>query len=181
MKKWGKIQSKPEFVNRWIHIDKITFLKPEGDKVDYYINQGGDIVSILGVTLDGKIVGVKQYRPAVDEITIDIPGGSIEKNEKILKAAKREFAEETGLNIVRLKRLTEIYHDSGRSNQKKYIVFGVVPKLPNNIKAKLHDGCQIVLLNPNKVINNITANARKTYEPSLLIAVNLYMIKKSRV
>lgn len=56
-----------------------------------------DWVVIIPELEDGKIALVKQFRPVVDEWTIEFPGGAINPEENPLDAAKRELEEETSL------------------------------------------------------------------------------------
>jgi ADP-ribose pyrophosphatase len=53
-------------------------------------------VAILAVQ-DQKMLLVRQYRAPLEDFTLEIPAGLIEKNEDILSAAAREFAEECSL------------------------------------------------------------------------------------
>ena len=50
----------------------------------------------LPVTKEGKVLVVRQYRPAVEEITLELPGGSNKYEEQTPESvAREEFAEET--------------------------------------------------------------------------------------
>jgi ADP-ribose pyrophosphatase len=53
-------------------------------------------VNIIPITKDGNVVFVEQYRHGVDDITLEIPGGLIEKGEDPRIAGQRECREETG-------------------------------------------------------------------------------------
>jgi 8-oxo-dGTP pyrophosphatase MutT (NUDIX family) len=56
-----------------------------------------DWVTAVGITTDGKVVLVKQYRHALGEECIELPGGCVDATDKDLEAAvRREFLEETG-------------------------------------------------------------------------------------
>ena len=39
---------------------------------------------------------IEQYRHGIEDFTLEIPGGMIDKNEEPIEAAKRELLEETG-------------------------------------------------------------------------------------
>jgi ADP-ribose pyrophosphatase len=53
-------------------------------------------VNIIPITTNGEIILVEQYRHGTDEITFEIPGGVMNRDERPLESAKRELREETG-------------------------------------------------------------------------------------
>ncbi len=53
-------------------------------------------VNIIPITKDNKVILVKQYRHGTNEVTLEIPGGLIEKDEDPRIAGQRECLEETG-------------------------------------------------------------------------------------
>lgn len=55
-----------------------------------------DWAVIVPVTSDGKLILVRQFRVATDEVTYEFPGGAIEHGEDPLTGAVRELREETG-------------------------------------------------------------------------------------
>lgn len=64
-----------------------------------------DWVNIVALTLEKKIVVVKQYRFGISKVTVEIPAGIIEKGETPEQAAVRELEEETGYTASRWKYL----------------------------------------------------------------------------
>jgi ADP-ribose pyrophosphatase len=70
-------------------------------------------VGIIPVTGDNNVLLVRQYRYPVDEITIEIPAGKIDKNELPEKCARRELAEEVGAIGGDLKLLSSFYTTPG--------------------------------------------------------------------
>lgn len=72
-------------------------LLPSGKVVDpYHSIEGPDWANIVGITLQGNVLLVEQYRHPVKQVQIEFPGGIIDKGEVPLEAARREFLEETG-------------------------------------------------------------------------------------
>lgn len=62
----------------------------------FYVMETPDWVNVVPVTPEGKIVMIRQYRAGTDEITIEIPGGVIDKTDASPEAAaRRELEEET--------------------------------------------------------------------------------------
>ncbi len=70
---------------------------PNGNiaKWDYIMHKGA--AAVLPVTDDGKLIMVKQYRNAIDRVSIEIPaGGKNGVDEPTIVTAARELEEETG-------------------------------------------------------------------------------------
>ncbi|WP_408956280.1 NUDIX hydrolase [Natroniella sp. ANB-PHB2] len=58
-----------------------------------------DWVTVVPITTTGKLVLVKQYRIGTEEITLEVPAGTLDKGEESFAgAANRELLEETGYN-----------------------------------------------------------------------------------
>ena len=56
-----------------------------------------DWVNIVPITSDNQLVLVKQYRFGTEEVTLELPGGTLDDGEGAPKlAAERELLEETG-------------------------------------------------------------------------------------
>ncbi len=69
---------------------------PDGTEVgrEVICHSGG--VSVLPLEDDGMVTMVRQFRYGVQDVTLEIPAGKLEKGEDPLEAAKRELSEETG-------------------------------------------------------------------------------------
>lgn len=89
----------------------------------------GGAVAIFPVLNNGKIVFVRQFRYAVGKFTLEIPAGTLKKNENPLSCAKRELKEETGYIAGRITKMVSFYTTPGFSNEILHIY------LANNLKA----------------------------------------------
>lgn len=70
-------------------------------------------VGIVPVTGDNEILLIRQYRYPVNDITIEIPAGKLDKDELPVNCAKRELAEEAGALDGKLHLLSSFYTTPG--------------------------------------------------------------------
>jgi len=99
--KWKILSSEYLFRDLWFKVRKDVCETPEGKIVDpYYVYEFPDWVTAVPVTEQGKIVMVKQYRHALGEVCLELPGGCVDDTDKNFKQAiARELLEETGYSF----------------------------------------------------------------------------------
>nr|WP_246584280.1 NUDIX hydrolase [Thermus brevis] len=85
----------------------------------YEIVEHKPAVAIVAVR-DGRMLFVRQHRPAVGLAPLEIPAGLIEPGEDPLEAARRELAEETGL-AGDLAPLFSYYVSPGFTDEKTHV------------------------------------------------------------
>ena len=92
---WKKIKEKP-FKAGFRKLLKKTFQLPNGKIQDFDIKHEGPAVCILAITKDNNVILVEQFRPGMEKTLQEMPGGTVDNNEKPIDAIKRELLEETG-------------------------------------------------------------------------------------
>lgn len=55
-----------------------------------------DWVNVIAITDDQQVLLIEQFRHGTEEITVEIPGGTVDAGEEPLVAGVRELREETG-------------------------------------------------------------------------------------
>ncbi|MBF0472597.1 MAG: NUDIX hydrolase [Nitrospirae bacterium] len=77
----------------------LTFINSRGNTVLWEaVERVGcnGIACVIPITIDKKVIIIKQFRPAVGKFVIEFPSGLNDKNEPLIDVAKRELFEETG-------------------------------------------------------------------------------------
>jgi ADP-ribose pyrophosphatase len=82
-----------------------------------------DYVHVLAVTENGKFPLVRQFRPALEAVTLELPSGHVDPGETPEQAAKRELREETGLIANKLILLGSLSPDTGRLSNRLWSFF----------------------------------------------------------
>jgi len=100
----------------YLYRGRILSLALEGR---YEIVEHKPAVAIVAVR-DGRMLFVRQHRPAVGLAPLEIPAGLIEPGEDPLEAARRELAEETGL-AGDLTPLFSYYVSPGFTDEKTHV------------------------------------------------------------
>ena len=98
---WKILSSEYLFNDLWFKVRKDKCITPQGKVVDpYYVYEFPTWVTAVALTEDGKVVLEKQYRHALGETCIEIPGGCVDDTDSSLEEAiKRELLEETGYSF----------------------------------------------------------------------------------
>lgn len=118
---WKVLSS--EYVHRgaWATLRHDCCEMPDGRIKDpYFVLEYPNWCNAVAITDEGKIIMVRQYRHAAKIVSLELPGGVIEKGEQPEEGIKRELLEETGYLFDDFELLCVIYGNPATADNHTY-------------------------------------------------------------
>jgi 8-oxo-dGTP pyrophosphatase MutT (NUDIX family) len=110
IKPWKLVSSKMDSSYPIFNLRTDRAISPRTQKAhDFYILESLDWVNVIPITIENDVVLIRQYRHGIRDITLEIPGGIIEKKDTPERAALRELKEETGYSTPDIIELSSVY------------------------------------------------------------------------
>jgi len=111
-------------LSKWLTVVERDFVPPGKENIEtYYSVRPYDYVSILAITKDQRIPLVKQYRHALESISLELPAGLMDLNKSPEETALTELKEETGVVAPFAEFLGVLNPDPGRIENRIFCYF----------------------------------------------------------
>ena len=116
--KWKILSSEYLFKDLWFTVRKDICQTPGGKIVNpYYVYEFPEWATAFALTEDNKVIMVRQYRHAVEEECIELPGGCVDDTDADTQTGiARELLEETGYTFTSYEYLGKISANPSTNN-----------------------------------------------------------------
>jgi ADP-ribose pyrophosphatase len=122
---WPKIRSRQTMaISPWMRViaREVEFAPDQPLQVYHAVGQR-DYLAIVALTPDGRFPLVRQYRPALEAFTLELPAGLVEPHEDPAEGCRRELLEETGYPTRSIHPLGTAAPCSGRLSNRIHSYF----------------------------------------------------------
>lgn len=170
-----RISTRRVFDGRIINLRVDEVLTPGGTSAEREIVEHRGGAGIVAVDEDERILLVEQYRCPYDEITLEIPAGKIDENEKPELCAARELAEETGYTAKSIISFGKVYPSPGYTDEviHLYLAEGLSEGSAHPDEDEFLNLKRVALSEALEMIGNGTVRDAKT-----VIGIMRYALKK---
>jgi ADP-ribose pyrophosphatase len=152
------------FATPWF---EVVEKKLDSEAFPYYALRMQDYVTVVAITAEKDVVLVRQFRPAVERYTLELPSGHVELDEPPEQAARRELAEETGFRANRLTFLGTLFTDTGRMENRLWCFLAPkVKAFPEGFRPE--PSVERVLV-PQSVLMNLIGNTEFNHALDLAV------------
>ncbi len=160
-----------EFTTPWFDL---VAKKMDNNDPPYYSLRMSDYVAVLALTAQRQVVLVRQFRPAVERYTLELPSGTLESDETPEQCARRELTEETGFHSEQLELLGTLLTDTGRHENRQWCYLAN-PVAPLNAACQPEPGIEVVLVHWSDLFAMV---CKGEYDHSPHLAVLLLALAK---
>jgi ADP-ribose pyrophosphatase len=127
---------------------------------------------------NGKVLLVKQHR-FPHGFVLEIPAGTLEKDESTLHCAFRELREETGYEAKKMTPLVKFYPSIGYNTEVIHCFVASGIKKKSELKLDEDEIISVVKIDLNKVLRMILSG--KIIDSKTICAVLTYTMKKHHI
>lgn len=122
---WPRIRSRrARRVSPWMEIiEREVEFAPDASPETYHAVGQADYIGIIARTPAGLIPIVRQYRPAIESFTWELPAGLVDPGEDPADGCMRELMEETGLPAISIHWLGSTSPCTGRLGNRIHSFF----------------------------------------------------------
>lgn len=124
-------RTKPQqvYADDKIVVESLSIVGRDGAVHPRTVVRHPDVVAILPLLPDGRVVLVRNHRWPLDKTLLELPAGCMEAGEAPEVAAARELAEETGYRCSNLRPLFGFYPCPGLLDERVevFVAEGLVP------------------------------------------------------
>ena len=113
------------FSGRVLDVGLEEHLLPNGRQATFEIIRHPGGAAVLPICADGRLLLIRQYRPAIGRMIYEIPAGRLEDDETPEDCVRRELVEETGYKAGEFISIGSLWSAVGFCDERVHLFLGV--------------------------------------------------------
>jgi ADP-ribose pyrophosphatase len=150
------VRNETVFSGKLIEVRKVTVQLPNGTTTDREIVVHPEVIAVLPLLDDGRIVLVRQFRKAAEKVLLEVPAGGVDAGESPEDAVRREMIEETGYRVGSVRKLSSFYTSPGFTTELMHL-YEARDLQPGDATEET-DQIQVVLLTPEEALERVESD-----------------------
>lgn len=121
--RWKKLGARTIAHTRIFDVESVDYQHPAQKKPqEFFVISAPDWVNVVALTSDRQLVLVRQFRFGLDDFSLEIPGGVMDRGEDAIAAGVRELREETGYVGTAARLLGAVHPNPAMQNNRCHLV-----------------------------------------------------------
>jgi ADP-ribose pyrophosphatase len=141
----------------------------------YFALKCADYISVVALNNNDELLLVRQYRPAVEAYTLELPSGHVESGETPLAAAARELTEETGYVANTMEEMAVVHTDTGRLSNRLFCFFAKVR--PSSDAWRPEPDLELVTISRTEMLRSIKSSRPMLNDALCLAALGMAVMQ----
>jgi ADP-ribose pyrophosphatase len=170
------LRSERGFDGKLVHVRVDHVRLPSGRESVREVVEHPGAVAIVALTADDRVIFVRQWRHAVQDLLLEIPAGTRDQGESEVTTARRELIEETGYAAGSIEQLARFYTSAGYSNEQMTLFLATGCTAADR-KEDLDEGTEVVLVPRRDVPGLLQPGANQVRDAKSLIGL-LWLMRR---
>ena len=137
MTDWPKLIARTRTpISEWMTVvSKDVQFSPDATVETYYAIEQPSYLATVAMTQEGRILLVRQYRPAIERYSLELPSGLLDQSEDPATGVARELLEETGYTTETITLIGKTATCSSRISNHMYS-FSLWPERVSQVSSR---------------------------------------------
>ncbi len=151
-----KVKQEQLYHGRILDLARETHRMPDGREAEFEIVQHPGGAAALPVLDDGRLVLIRQFRPAAQDYVYEIPAGRLEAGEEPAECVTRELVEEIGYRAQTVEPLGYVYSSVGFCTERIHL-FVASALQPAETALEIDEFIEPLMVSLDEALSLITA------------------------
>ena len=172
-----KVLSSQRVYDGFLKIRRDELEWPNGHRMPYEVMEMRNVVIVLPILDDKRVVMLKQYRHPVGEVLHELPAGLVDAGERPQDAARRELMEETGYLAKTLRHLGS-YAPIGGISTMWFHIFLATDLEDGTATPEASEDLELVLVPYPEVLRGVETGAYPTLSVNFAVLYYEHILRR---